>query len=342
MAIFEDNNTQNRIELKKAIPLELPLCISIEPAEACNFKCTMCYHSLPEWNMYNRCDSLMSMEMFIKCIDDIEGWVHENGSRIKLMKLYSMGEPLINPNIGKMVYEIKKRDLCDTLEITSNASLLTAKVSEELVESGLDVFRASIYSVKNDRNTQITQNPAFTVEGIADNIRYMKEYRDKSNKKIPFISAKMIDSYSDENELFLKTYSAIADEAYIDKFTESMPDNRLMKNYYLDRYMEAYEDDKRKKLSNRKCCRYPFTHMTVKSNGQVVICCNDWMSKTLIGDIGNSSLKDIWRSKELYNFRKMMLLTKGEEHVLCRDCEIPQISVCPEDDIDDFPVDRLL
>lgn len=49
----------------------------------------------------------------------------------------------------------------------------------------------------------------------------------------------------------------------------------------------------------RKVCRYPFTHMTVKSNGEVVVCCADWMRNTLIGNVMSNSMEEIWNSKRV-------------------------------------------
>lgn len=36
-------NSQRTI-LMDAVPLEVPLCVCIEPSNICNFKCRMCFH----------------------------------------------------------------------------------------------------------------------------------------------------------------------------------------------------------------------------------------------------------------------------------------------------------
>ena len=90
----------------------------------------------------------------------------------------------------------------------------------------------------------------------------------------------------------------------------------------------------------RKVCRYPFTHMTVRSNGDVVVCCTDWSRYTLVGSISDNTLEEIWNSKKLYDFRCMQLKTKGAHHALCATCELP-LKDTSEDDLDDFPVEKL-
>lgn len=341
MKSFENEYANNRIILRDVVPLEMPLCISIEPSDACNFSCVMCHHSNPEYDVINPCKQNMSIGLFEKCIKDIEQWCVKTGKTIKVMKLYSMGEPLINPNITYMIERVKKANICQLLEITSNVSLLTYELGERIVESGLDVFRASVYSIDEARNRYITGQDRFDVDRIYDNLQHMKMYRDKKGVKKPFISAKMIDSYSEENERFIKKYSSVADEAYIDKIMDMSGTGETIERYYgLENKDNAKQDNSRVRLLDRKCCRYPFTHMTIKGDGKVVVCCNDWMNATCIGDAKINSLEKIWNSKELYDFRCMMLKTKGLNIELCKNCEIP-LRDFSEDDIDGFPIEKL-
>lgn len=336
---FETLYSSQRMVLKDVLPLELPLCISLEASDICNFKCVMCCHGNPEYNQYAHSLTSMELSLFKKCVNDITTWCSETGKKVKVIKLYSLGEPLVNPNIVEMVRIVKKADICELLEITSNSSLLTESVGKGLVDCGLDIFRASIYSVDEKRNKEITQS-IIHPQTIADNIRKMKEYRDAQGKTLPFISAKMIDSYSDENEVFLKKYRDIADEVYIDKIMDSSGTGETIKAYYQDKCEEAMNDNARTRIfKSRRSCRYPFTHMTVKSDGQVIICCADWKNKTVIGNVNEKSLQDIWNSKELYDFRCMTLMTKGAGNELCRTCEIP-LRDLPEDDVDGISIKR--
>ena len=336
---FEENYAKNRILLRDEIPLEIPLCISFEASDICNFRCVMCPHGNLEYSQYNHANQNMTMQLLQKCVGDLDKWCTAAGKKVKLIKLYSVGEPLVNPNIVSMVRLIKDADICDALEITSNSSLLSESVAKGLVDNGLDIYRASIYSVDEKRNAEITQS-TFKPETIRNNIMRMKEYRDKQGKEKPFISAKMIDSYSNENERFMQSYREIADEAYIDKIMDSSGDGETLKRYYKNDSDKAFHDEARTRVTGQhKSCRYPFTHMTVKGNGQVVVCCADWKLETLIGDANKKTLQEIWNSKELYDFRCMTLLTKGQGNNLCQKCEIP-LRGYPEDDIDGVDINK--
>lgn len=337
---FVKNYSQGRQILKDAIPLALPLCISLEASNLCNFKCIMCYHGSDRYAEESKPLQNMDASLFMKCVADIRKWCEKEEAKVKLIKLYSLGEPLLHPNICDMVRTIKEADICDMLEITSNASLLSKETAEKLVDNGLDIFRASIYSVDEEKNRQITQTNV-SPKQIEANIRYMKEYRDSHGYDIPFISAKMIDSYSDENERFRAIYKEAADEAYLDKLMDSPANDNTVERYYADKVDEARRDIGGSRIyKERKACRYPFTHMTVRSDGKVLVCCTDWPQKTVVGNAVNESLEDVWHSKALYDFRCMMLKTKGCGNSLCVQCDIP-LRDSVEDNIDDFPIERL-
>lgn len=336
---FEENYASNRIILRERIPLELPLCISFEASDICNFRCVMCHHGNPEFNSYEQVNQNMKLSLLQKCVDELVSWCAEVGQKVKLIKLYALGEPLVNPDIVEMVRIIKEANICNEIEITSNSSLLSEEIGRGLVDCGLDIFRASIYSVFPQRNAEITQS-SFKPDIIRDNIMRMKRYRDQQGKQKPFISAKMIDSYSDENEVFFQKYEQVADEVYLDKIMDDSGNGELIRRYYRESSEKAFSDQVRVRVkTKRKSCTYPFTHMTIKGNGQVVVCCVDWKLKTLIGDASKSSLREIWNSKELYDFRCMTLLTKGQKNEMCRECEIP-LRGYPEDDIDGISIEQ--
>lgn len=333
----------NRIVLKECLPLEIPLCVSIEPTNLCNFKCVMCFHGNNEYAEAAKPLKNMSMECFHKVIDELKSWIQKEEKKIKLIKLYSLGEPLIHPDICEMVRLLKEANVCQQIEITTNASLLSKEVAEKLVDYGLDIFRASIYAVRKEHNAYITKSK-IEPQDIFEKIKYLKEYREKKGVSYPKIYAKMIDTFSEENKEFECLYHEVADIVAIDKlFQLTSGENDAYENFYNDRADTVHKKSMETNLygeRDRKACRYPFTHMTIRNDGSVIVCCADWLKETKIGNIHKQSLKDIWESKTLYEFRCNMLKTKGLNIDVCRKCEIPYRNL-PEDDIDDFPIEKL-
>lgn len=336
---FSKKYQENRMILRDVIPLEIPLCISIEASNICNFKCVMCFQGSEKYAQMGKPLKNIDMDCFYKVIQDIKE-LCKNGEKIKLMKLYSLGEPLLNGNIGEMVQCIKEADICNELEITTNGSLLNEQVAKELIDGGLDYLRISVYSIDEKHNEEITQSK-IKPEEIRRNVKFAYDYRNSKQKDKPLICAKMIDTYTDENERFIKYYEGVCDEAYIDKPMNTNTGENVLERLYHDNENYVVEDIMNNHLfKGRKACRYPFTHMTVRSDGGVVVCCSDWMQKTKIGNVYDKSLAEIWNSKEMYDFRCMMLKTKGLGNEICKNCEIP-LRGFAEDDIDDFPIEKL-
>ena len=171
-------HSANKIVLKDSIPLKQPLCISIEPTNLCNFKCAMCFHGNNENDPKAKPLKNMDNDVFKKTLYDIENWISKTGEKIKLIKLYSLGEPFVNPEACEMVKAIKERNICEKLEITTNGSLMTKETAEKLVNYGLDILRLSVYSVENGRMKAVTRSE-ITPAVIRENIEYLKYYRDE-------------------------------------------------------------------------------------------------------------------------------------------------------------------
>lgn len=339
--VLKNMYPEERALLKERVPLSIPLCVCIEPTNICNFKCVMCFHGNNEYAEEAKPLRNMDWACFEKTIMDLKDWTDKAGEKIKLIKLYSLGEPLLHPEICNMVKAIKELNICEQIEITTNASLLTREVAERLVDDGLDILRISVYAVDEEHNKYITKSH-ITPREIMEKVRYIREYRDKTGKTAPQIFAKMIDTYTDENQLFLDMYRDVVDIVGIDQpFHLNSGENDVFENLYQSNAGDAFEKSMSTNIfAERKACRYPFTHMTVRNDGSVVVCCIDWLKQTCIGNVNRHSLKEIWESKTLYHFRCNMLNTKGSNLEVCKRCELP-LRDLPEDQMDDFPVEKL-
>ncbi len=50
-------------------------------------------------------------------------------------------------------------------------------------------------------------------------------------------------------------------------------------------------------------CQFPWSSMTVKSNGEVAMCVEDYNNEIILGDAGKESLYDIWNGERYRSFR---------------------------------------
>lgn len=304
--------------LSELLPLPVPLTILIDPTNLCNFKCKFCPTGNDELlRRVNRPSGCMAYDLFCKILDDLSSMVQESGQKVKRLHLYKDGEPLINKKLYDMVAYAKKLKVADSIEITSNGSLITREKAIELIESGLDIIRISVEHVTDGGYKDIT-GTAFKYEQIKGNISFL--FKEKERKCSPLkIHAKILDSglTAVEREKFLVDFSSITDSVFIDNLMGWSLSQ--IKDFTLGQIaasgMEGAD------LVDRKVCPEPFAHLAVNFDGRVSVCCVDWSYGTIIGDLCHQSLKEVWYGRELNQFRLLHL--RGERHKIkaCASCQ---------------------
>ena len=68
-------------------------------------------------------------------------------------------------------------------------------------------------------------------------------------------------------------------------------------------------------------CIYTSSPIVIDVNGNVILCCNDYFSSHIFGNVKEESVLDIWRKEEYKNIRKM--LKKGKFILpICKRCRV--------------------
>ncbi len=340
MIRYTELKNTNRHDLREVIPLEKPYTVLIEPTSLCNFRCVQCFQSLTQDNYFTRNKGNMPLERFKKIIQQLKEW---EGEKLKVLKLSLYGEPLVNPDFSEMLRIAREADIADRIETTSNVSLLTPAVAEKMVEYQLDYLRVSIYSADTDRHREITSSP-ITPEQIHHNLAVLQEIKRKLGSERPFVSPKMLDTFDEkQNQAFKLMYQDVADELYLDK-----PHNWIKtgEESFVDRIYGADTEkaaaDFKRNSSAKIACPMVFTTMAVRCNGDVSPCCVDYIGGTNLGNMEKNSLHDIWNSSEWLDFQIMQLENRKHENSSCCSCDIYLSDHYTRDNIDGFPVEKLL
>ena len=318
MLPFTKLNSTDRQDLSAIIPLPKPFTVLIEPSSLCNFRCIQCFQSISGKNYFNDSKGNMSVDDFCRIIDGLKNW---NGQKLKVLKLCIYGEPFVNKDFCTMLKIAKEAGIAERIETTTNASLLTQEIAENLVKYQLDYLRVSIYSPFQDKHDIIT-GVSFPISEIHNNLLQLRRIKERNNSTRPFVCCKMLDSYDDEVKIFRQNYIDVADEIFIDKPHGWIHtnDKNFLESYYQEKYKTACSD-----LSNcdtkQRCCPMGFTTMSVRSNGDVFPCCVDFLGGTKIANISEGTLEEIWNSDKWKNFQRMQLDFKSSTNSSCRNCD---------------------
>ncbi len=310
----------SRVNLRDAIPLKKPFTILFEPASLCNFRCTCCYYNLPDLYSYMS-KGLMKLEDFKKIADDLAAW---EGDKIKVARFIGFGEPFINKDTCSMVKYLKRSGVAERIEITSNGSLLRPMVGQQLIDSELDYLRVSIYAVSQQRHEVLTRNK-IDIELIRRNIIALRRTRDGQGKKTPFIYVKMLDSFEEaENQKFFHRYADVADEVSLEKPHRWLEQDELSSN-----------------ILTKSVCPQPFKMLSIRCNGDVIVCDPDWKNNTKVGNALEQTVKNIWNGKAMHEFWRMQLENRRWENESCRKCTFLTNSTYVLDDLDGVSPDIL-
>jgi len=292
--------TTGRTRLETVIPLATPYLVFLDPSNVCNQQCSYC----PTGNRdlikkMGRKPEKMSFGFALKTLTQLCAFP----DRIKTLRLYKDGEPLLNPDFPVIVAYAKSKNKFDNIDTTTNGVLLTHELSRHIVNAGLTKIFISVHP-KNIANKE-----------YMDRINYFYQYsRDHGNCKVFIKTAGDYCSY-DERQMFMDIYSEFCDSIAIEHTAPCWPGFEVEGiNKEVGIYGQPVQED-------IKVCPYLFYSISINSNGTVSPCFVDWKQKMILGDLHTDKLIDIWNGEKLREIRFTHLA--GLRHTLshCGTCE---------------------
>lgn len=305
----KDSRVKKRENLAEKIPLPFPYLIYIEPTNLCNFKCVFCPTGDRELlKKVNRPAGFMKMELYRKIIDDIKN----SGYQLRLLSLYKDGEPLLNPDFPEMVRYARDSKICDRIWTKTNGALLNPELNQRLVSCGLTWMGISVEAVSTQKYLEISKAHV-DYEKFKENIKDL--YNRKKNDLHLYI--KIADSGLSESEKqkFYDDFSPICDTIAIEKLMGWSYSS--VKDFTLGTHPDTYDG---LPFAEKDVCAYPFYVMAINFNGSVSLCCSDWSHSTVVGNVKENTIQEIWNGKTLFDFRKMHLTGRRCENKACGDC----------------------
>ena len=146
--------------------------------------------------------------------------VAEFPDRIKVLRLYKDGEPLVNKRLPSMIRSAKETGLFETIDTTTNAGLLTHDKSEAIIDAGLDLINISIDGLDADQFKHFAK-AKIDFAKFVDEIAYLHEI--SGDCLIVVKTTREIIGTHREQE-FLDTFGDISDRIYVENTSPCWPD----------------------------------------------------------------------------------------------------------------------
>lgn len=300
---------KERSYLKDVIPLDVPFSMQVELIRACNFKCIYCIHSTDKKQKLQK--HILSASLFEKFVNDFKKF----GRNLKTITFSGIGEPMLNPDIYKIINMSK--EISDKVVLITNGSLINEETVEKLTSTKLDTIRISLQGLCAE-DYEKTCGYKIDFAEFLKNLSYLFE-----NKKGIEVCLKIPDIVINSKEKEFAAKQIFEDKCDIFTIQSISPlHNSVDYSKVKDEYNQTmYCDNALKEVT---VCPQPFYSMQLMADGSVRPCCMLEVECYTVGNINDESIIDIWNGEKLKNLRCLHLDGQRELIPSCKACNYPK------------------
>jgi radical SAM protein with 4Fe4S-binding SPASM domain len=225
-----------------------------------------------------------------------------------------------------MVRTLKQEKVTKEVWTKTNGLLLNPLLNRELVFCGLDMIGISVKHVNAGGYEKIT-GKRINFDAFVDNICDLFTKRNDTVSKLKiYISIADSGLTEDEIQTFYEIFEPISDYCAVENLHGWSMSG--IKDFTLGIKSDTFDG---LPLVPKIVCPWPFYTFTVNFNGKITVCNEDFAYTTVIGDVNNENLINIWNGERFFEFRKMLLEGRRRENPSCENCYYLQ---CLPDNID--------
>ncbi len=307
--------------VKPEKPWGRPTHLQIEPTALCNLHCALCHVT----EGMNRPTGHMDPGLFKKLIDEI-------GDSVFLILLWDWGEPLLNPAIYDMIPIAQAKGI--KVVTSTNGHLLAQRENaDRLIRSGLDSLIIALDGITQETYSKYRQGG--NVETVLEGVRMIVDRKRALGSDTPFVNLRFLVMTHNEHEipdlkalaeslgvdaLSLKTVNPHSDNLYSDE--RSAEDEDGTEFFPTDtRYRRFdYAGDGRTRIRvQNNPCKSLWNMPVVHWDGTVCACTYDYDEKFKLGDLRESSFREIWTG-DAYRSMRRQFRSDWETIGMCCNC----------------------
>ena len=287
-----------------------PVLYNIETTNLCNMRCEMC----PRTTIMTRPIETMEPELFKNLIDQLRPWTAEEWKQWetfvtdkyqikpdemsenhfflyiipKVIVLHGYGDPLLDKDIPQYVKWMTEKGIPSYF--SCNPANINMKRTIETFENGLDYIKYSIESVDDTKHKQIRG--------------YLSNFTDSYEDILELLNVKAQKNLSTTIVITMLNLNKPNQAEEFERLKEKFKDLDVY-IYLKSQDQQWYEDNKAGTQSIHwiEFCQFPWSSMTIKSNGESCECVEDFNNEIVLGNAREQSLYDIWNGEKYKKFR---------------------------------------
>lgn len=274
--------------------------VQIQTVTGCNADCIFCPNRKTERPIAlgRRMDEALYRSVVDQCLE----------LGVRRYTLYLMNEPMLDRELPQRVAYISRRiRKPQYTKTTSHGGLLTARMAQGLLDSGLDKLKLSVHSLNPERYWKIMR---LRLDRTLRNIDRFLELKARGGYRRPKLEIVVVDSVHNHAEIpDIQKYWGEREIKLIIEPVENRADHDLIRAAAVGV----------RRLLPFTWCRRLTEQLYVLYDGRVLMCCADWEQRAVLGDLKNSSLQDIWRGERYAELRRRFV--DGDlQGTLCEGC----------------------
>lgn len=279
--------------------LAFPKFIQIETVNICNARCIMCGIEFSK-----KKKTVMSDSLFDKITTELA----QHSRHVRKVHLYWDGEPLLDKKLPLRIKKMKDAGI-ETINISSNASLLDCEMATQIINAGLDQIYINVDSLKKKVYETIRLGLKFETvyKNTIDFIKLRNKLNPKLNIRIQMILQEL--NYREENA-FVKHWITLLN-----------PNDQVIvqKAHNWCSRVEVMEFDDPETINNIPCISL-WGSFCIHADGTVGLCCMDTYNNMTLGNVNSQTISEIWASNVLKRAREKHISGKRYEISMCDGC----------------------
>jgi radical SAM protein with 4Fe4S-binding SPASM domain len=279
---------------------DYPIHIDFEMNFYCNLRCLMCIFGTPKLERYYR------PKQYDFPLEKAKEIIREGVPfGLRSIGVSYFGEPLLKKGILEFCSWARDNGILDVIFVT-NATLMTSKISEAILNSGITRLRFSLDALSKRLYKKIRRGAKYedTYNNIFEFLRLKKE----KGCLLPVTSANFVLMKMNEHEMddFIAFWKEKVDYIVIQQLGNLNPEKELRA--------------KRGVVAKNFRCPQPFQRLVIRADGRVLPCCYGFGEKATLGNVFKGGIKRMWKSEQEANLRRIHKRGEYYKNPICLEC----------------------
>lgn len=298
----------------------LPTFVSVEPANFCQLRCPECPVGIGGGHPQQGRAELLHPEVWQMLLCEIMPYAHT-------IQFYFQGEPLLNPDLPKMIHEAHEAGIYTI--VSTNAQEITPRLADALVQSGLNRIIISLDGLSPKSYNAYRIGGDF--EKVREALRLLHTTKHRLHSRTPVIEWQCLRLRTNEHEWaeIRRVYRQWGADCLTFKTAQLydyasgntlMPTNPRYARYFCgkDGQYHLKQTLWRHLWHISVPCYRLWSGGVITTSGEVLPCCYDKGHTYSFGNIHTASLSTLFRSDKADTFRQSVL--HNEDITICRNC----------------------